>query len=359
MGKSATMTFQEQLAHLEKLANESLCLWPVPKGATARLINVSENATYLVEAGDFRSVLRIHRPHYHSRLGITQELAWSRALAADDMVRTPPPVPGLDGELVQEGHAKGLNETRFMVMFSFSPGRQPDENEDLTAPFEQLGAIAARTHLHSQLWQAPDPLERLVWDADAVFGPGANWGDWRDAPNVTPEIREVLEQAEELICHRLAFFGKGKERYGLIHADMRLANLLIEDETTTLIDFDDCGLGWFLYDFATGISFMEDHPQVAALRRAWVRGYRTVRSLSAEDEREIDTFVMLRRMALLAWIGSHIEAPEPQSMAPHFAANTAKLARDYIARFSAALPVWKTPASDARISANAGAGGKV
>jgi Ser/Thr protein kinase RdoA (MazF antagonist) len=329
-----TIPLQDLLRHLDQLANASLPLWPVPEGATARLINVSENATYLVEAGDFRSILRIHRPAYHSRRGIEQELAWSQALAADRMVLTPPPIAGRNGALVQEGHHPDLPEPRFMVMFAFAPGRQPDENEDLAGPFERLGAIAARTHIHSQGWQKPSPLERLVWDADAVFGPTANWGDWRDAPNVTPEIRAVLEDAQVLVCRRLAAFGKNPDRYGLIHADMRLANLLIEGETTRLIDFDDCGLGWFLYDFATGISFMEDHPQVPALRQAWVRGYRSVRPLSDEEESEIDTFVMLRRMALLAWIGSHIEAPEPQAMAPHFAAGTAKLAKAYIAEFA-------------------------
>ncbi|MBN9401284.1 MAG: hypothetical protein J0I30_00455, partial [Burkholderiales bacterium] len=50
-------------------------------------------------------------------------------------------------------------------------GRQPDENDDLVAPFERLGAISARTHIHSRGWKRPEPLERLVWDAEAVFGP--------------------------------------------------------------------------------------------------------------------------------------------------------------------------------------------
>ena len=328
-----TMPLQELLEHVDRLANASLPLWPVPEGAAARLINVSENATYLVEAERFRSILRIHRPAYHSRRGIEQELAWSRALAEDGMVLTPPPIPGVNGELVQEGHVDGLPEPRLMVMFAFAPGRQPDENDDLVAPFERLGAISARTHIHSQGWKRPEPLERLVWDAEAVFGPKAYWGNWRDAPNVTPQIRDVLEKTEVLVRRRLAAFGKGPDRYGLMHADMRLANLLIEGDATTLIDFDDCGLGWFLYDFATGVSFMEDHPQVPALRRAWVKGYRSVRPLPDEDEAEIDTFVMLRRMALLAWIGSHIEAPEPQALAPDFAANTAKLATAYLSRF--------------------------
>ncbi len=123
MGDAAAMPLEDLLRHLERLANESLPLWPVPEGARARLINVSENATYLVEADNgFRSILRIHRPHYHSRRGIEQELAWSQALAADNMVQTPPPIPGRNGELVQEGHVDGLPEARFMVMFTFAEG---------------------------------------------------------------------------------------------------------------------------------------------------------------------------------------------------------------------------------------------
>jgi Ser/Thr protein kinase RdoA (MazF antagonist) len=106
---------------------------------------------------------------------------------------------------------------------------------------------------------------------------------------------------------------------------MRLANLLVGIGQTRLIDFDDCGWGWFMYDFAAAISFIEDDPRIPKLKEAWVRGYRSVRKLSIEQEVEIDTFVMLRRMALLSWIGSHIEAPEPQELAPGFASTTAHL----------------------------------
>lgn len=55
------MPLEQQLKYLEVLANESLCLWDLPDNARARLINVSENATYLVEAGDRKAILRIHQ----------------------------------------------------------------------------------------------------------------------------------------------------------------------------------------------------------------------------------------------------------------------------------------------------------
>ncbi len=217
-------------------------------------------------------------------------------------------------------------------MFEFLPGSHPGEEDGLAPQFRELGALAARTHRHAMSWRRPAGFERLSWDERAVFGPAPVWGDWRAAPNVTPAIAAVLERVEATLRRRLAAFGKSPERFGLIHADMRLANLLVDNGRIRLIDFDDCGFGWFLYDFAAAVSFIEDHPQLPALKAAWLEGYRSVRALSAAEEAEIDSFVMLRRLALLAWIGSHIEAPEPQALAPDFARISAELGEAWLRR---------------------------
>jgi len=323
-----------EIDQLAGLASAALALWDVPPGATARLINLSENATYIVETpGAFRSVLRIHRQDYHTRRGIECELAWMEALGREGGVATPRPIAGRDGALIQQ-QGRGELTPRRMVMFEFLPGREPDPNDDLVQPFHQLGAIAAKTHLHSISWVRPAPFERLTWDDEAVFGSTPTWGAWRDAPGVDRDVAATLQAAEHLVRDRLAAYGRSQERYGLIHADMRLANLLIDRNETRLIDFDDCGFGWFMYDFAAGISFMEDHPQVPALRDAWVAGYRSIRQLDDEDEREIDSFIMLRRLALLAWIGSHADTDLARSQAPHFASVSARLAGVYLESFA-------------------------
>ena len=327
-----TETDTDQIEALASLAAASLSLWDVPADATARLINLSENATFLVESpSGHRSVLRLHRDGYHSRRAIACELAWMAALDREGGVETARPLPGRDGEVIQESGSSSLAPRR-MVMFEFLAGEEPDPDQDLKAPFRQLGAIAARTHLHSICWTRPDAFERLVWDDEMVFGPGANWGDWRAAPGLDSNSERTLADAEALVRARLAAYGREEDRYGLIHADMRLANLLIDGGRTRLIDFDDCGFGWFMYDFAAGISFMEDHPQVPALRTAWLDGYQSVRPLTDADEAEMDSFIMLRRMALLAWIGSHAGTDLARSQAPHFASVSARLARDYLDR---------------------------
>ena len=314
----------DELAQVDALVQAGLSLWPLPTGALARRINVAENVTYLIEATGYRAVLRVHRVGYHTRRAIECELAWSQALSAEGSVPTPRVISGRNSAAVQ------VLGAHFAVLFEFVPGEHPDEDDDLVVSFEGLGMIAARAHEHAMRWDRPEPFERLSWDAEAVFGAEATWGDWRNAPNVTRDVKDVLEKVEARVTERLLAFGRGPERFGLIHADMRLANLLIEGETTRVIDFDDCGFGWFLYDFASAISFMEDHPQVPALRAAWVAGYRSVRALPESDEREISSFVMLRRMALLAWIGSRAGAPEPEKYAPDFARVSAELGAAYL-----------------------------
>ncbi|UXN73114.1 phosphotransferase [Devosia sp. A8/3-2] len=111
---------------------------------------------------------------------------------------------------------------------------------------------------------------------------------------------------------------------------MRLGNLLVDGSNVTLIDFDDSGFCWFVYDFAAAISFHETHVGVPGLRSCWVEGYLTVRPLDDEHVEAIDSMVMLRRMALLARIGSHAETRLAQTHMRGFAAGTAQLAERYL-----------------------------
>ena len=294
------------------------------------LINISENHTFRLDLPDGeRAVLRVHRAGYHSRSAIESELAWMQALRAEAGLFTPRPLPGRDGSLVQEG--RFLGETRHMVAFAFEDGAEPQVGDDLTPVFRQLGGLAAQCHLHVLGWTPPTSFTRHVWTSGTILDPDAIWGDWRMAPGVGGETRAVLDRLDGRLRDLLDLYGTGKDRFGLIHADMRLANLLVSDGQTRLIDFDDCGFCWFGYDFAAAVSFFEDRPEVPALRTAWLEGYRRHRAFPHEDEKMLDALVMLRRMALLAWIGTHGEAEIAQELAPTYASVTAELAERFMA----------------------------
>jgi Ser/Thr protein kinase RdoA (MazF antagonist) len=224
-------------------------------------------------------------------------------------------------------------DERCCVMFEFLPGREPLEHD--IVGFETLGEITAAMHRHVLSWQRPDSFCRFHWDYDAAFGSEARWGRWQHGAGVGPAEGAVLARLEATLRRRLAAYGIGPQRYGLVHADTRLANLLVDDAdgTVSVIDFDDCGFSWFLYDAATAFSFFEHRPQVPELIDAWLTGYRRLRDLPAEDEAEIWTFILFRRLLLVAWIGSHSAVELARDLGAAYTADSCSLAESYLSRF--------------------------
>ncbi len=327
----------EQLRRLHLLAEKAIGHYDLPAGLTVEMINLSENATYRVEGpGDGqRWALRVHREGYHSKNAIQSELNWCQALLADGAAVTPVPIPGKDGNLIQTVDHDLLPNPRHVVLFNWEAGREPSENdENLGEWFATLGETAARMHGQVIAWQRPAGFERLTWDFDTSLGDRPHWGRWRDGMGLTPESEALFAETVALIGRRLEAFGKGPERFGLIHCDMRLANLLIDGTVTKVIDFDDCGFSWFMYDCATTVSFFEHEEHVPELIRSWVEGYRRVRDLPEADAAEIPTFVMLRRLLLVAWIGSHSETELAQDMGVDYTRGSMDLCRTYLKNFS-------------------------
>lgn len=336
MAGEAALSHEELLFRLHDLAERAVSRYALPDDVTVSLINVSENATYRVDdaATGSKWALRVHREGYHSRTGIASELAWLIALKQSGAAITPTPIPGIDGELIQTVAHEGLPRPRNVVLFAWEEGKEPAATD--AAGFEILGETAAHMHAHVRKWQRPAWFERHSWDFDTSLGSRPHWGRWQDGMGVTPEGLETMGETVRLIERRLARFGKAPDRFNLIHGDMRLANLLMDNGTIKVIDFDDCGFSWFLYDCATTVSFFEDSPDVPSLIDAWVRGYRRVGTLSAEDEAEIGTFVMLRRLLLVAWIGSHSETELAQSMGVAYTQGTLPLCERYLSWFGEA-----------------------
>lgn len=304
--------------------------WDIDPDARVELLTISENATFRVTDPAGRHVIvRVHRPDYHSEAEILSELAWTEALRSDGVVKTPKVIVSRNGRLLQsfsDGETR-----RFAVAFDFMSGKEPDAETDLVKWYGVLGGINARLHDHSRRWKRPEGFVRKLWDFEHIIGPSAWWGDWRAALGLTADGSAILERTYLELERGTAAFGYGADRFGLVHCDMRAANLLVEGERLGVIDFDDCGLSWFAYDFAAAISFMEHEPYIPELMDAWLEGYRQVAPLAAEQVAALPMFIMLRRMQLTAWIASHSETPTAQSLGAAYTDGTVALADRYLA----------------------------
>jgi Ser/Thr protein kinase RdoA (MazF antagonist) len=316
-----------------EIAEQALSHYDLPRNASVQLVCLSENETYKVEAPSGRRwALRIQRPGYQSKNTLASEIAWLVALRQDGVVATPVPVPGLNGEWVQTVRIEGA-EPRSVVLFAWEKGTQPTIDMDLRHCFRSLGEIAAKMHDHSSRWTRPPGFERFTWDFETTLGTVARWGRWRDGLGMDSTRIELFGRTAQLVRDRLARYGTGPDRFGLVHGDLRLANLLLHDGELKVVDFDDCGFSWYMYDVAAVVSFYEHLPVVPELIQHLLEGYRTVRAVSQAEEEEIPTFLMLRRLLLVAWIGSHSEADLARSLGVPYTDETVALCSSYLARF--------------------------
>ncbi|MGC2403736.1 MAG: phosphotransferase [Acidobacteriaceae bacterium] len=318
----------DSLGDLADLGELASTLYDLPRDSSAYLVSRSENETYRVEAPSGRLwALRLQRPGYQSIRSLASEIAWLVALRDEGVVATPVPVAGRNGEWIQT--ARGKN----MVLFEWENGRQPEIGMDLRRCFRNLGAITAQMHGHSKKWEKPAGFERFVWNFETALGESPRWGDWRDGLGMSAARLDLFGRTVELIGQRLDAYGSGPDRFGLAHCDQRLANLLIHGDEIKVIDFDDCGFAWYMYDAATPLSFYEHLPQAPALIDQWLEGYQSVSSVSRAEIEAIPTFVMLRRLLLVAWIGSHPDADLARLLGAAFTDQTVPLCSAYLKRF--------------------------
>jgi len=300
-------------------------------------LTASENQIYLINDhhSSKRYVMRINsgRLAYHNAEQIHSEMMWLDALGADTDIIVPKVLAAKNGSWVQELSIPGKDKPSYAVVYSFLDGVEPPE-EELLEGFEQLGTISAQMHSHAKRWSPPSGFTRPTWTSEAILNDQLTWGNWRDGVNIDAQALNVLQRVEVVIHGRLDDADVGSENYGLIHADLRLANLLIHGKTTAIIDFDDCGFGWYLFDLAGALSFLEDREDVTDLINSWIRGYQQVAEVPADAEVMIPTLIMLRRIQLIGWLGyqqAHLDFA--RQIGQTFTTNSCRLAQQYLDRF--------------------------
>ncbi len=311
------------------LVADAIARFGLPALARVTFVRHGENTTYKI-AGPHgrRFALRVHRPGYQTTEAIRSELAWMESLRSGG-VRTPAPVPGVDGDPLQNVTAAGC--VRTAVLFEWIDGAPLSEVADLE-PWERLGELMARVHTHARTWKRPARFTRPAWDAAALVGDDPRWGPPDPERIFDTDDRASLDACRGEVGRRLAVFGTGPDRFGLIHGDLGFANVLVSgDGTITIIDFDDSGYGWYAHEFACVLYPLEGTGELGDRRDALVAGYRRVREFPDESLRELPTFLMARRIQTLGWLYSRSETAHAARLRAHRLASTPDATRAYLA----------------------------
>lgn len=296
-----------------------------------RLITVSENATFLVTCNDKPyGVIRVSQPGYvGGPVAVASEIAWLAALHSVEGVNVVDDIPTASGFTVATIADESGTEWA-CVCTSFVEGVVLEDLPDPSSYYRVIGRWAAQFHIHARSWQKPDGFKRFEWGLSDMVGDHPRWGRWEDV-DLTSEEFSLLKRAERAALDVMEQVPRTRSTWGLIHADLRPSNVIASaDGTLTVIDFDDCGYSYFLYDYAAALSFVEHEPYAPAMAREWIAGYREVMPLSDDDLVRASALSMIRRLQMLGWTTNHYADALPDGLYDAQAPGTVMCAKRYL-----------------------------
>ena len=291
-------------------AKAALNAWDVPD-CTPRLIKNRENAVFEVIAPDGnRAALRLHRPGYQTDNAIRSELIWTQELAKAGM-DLPRPIPCISGDLISfvpeaERMASIVSWVDGVPLGDGGIANEWGEAVQLEL-FTALGAELAKLHKFSDNLLLPKAFERARLDISGLLGDPPNWGRFWENPALKQADKALLLEARARLAGLLEYYHAGGADFGLIHADALSENVLVVDNTVTLIDFDDGVFGYRMYDLGVAMSQVWDRPNAQKLAGALIGGY----GLGPEEAKLLPAFTVIRTLASCGWTISRYAPDDP------------------------------------------------
>lgn len=301
-----SLTYRSQLSRLRQLARSVLSHYHL-LDAQITLLQYEDNAVYRITArSGERFVLRISAAEGYGAAEQNSEALWLTSLRQETDLRVPEPVPTIDGRLVVTIHIGGIPEPRHCVLFSWLPGQPAMPGISLPV-MERIGAFSARLHNHAARFVSPPGFVRQRWDWDRFLSASSILDPGITIAPIRPDAYALLNAVGERARETLAEIGTAESSWGLIHADLHRDNILLKRGHVSVIDFDDCGWGYYLFDVASVLdSFSRrvatDPQQYQQLKQAYLTGYDRIRTLPANVDCYLRTFKILRDLVTLNFI---------------------------------------------------------
>lgn len=323
-------------ARLAAAAAEALDAWGW-RQAQLRLIKHRENAVFAAVLDGRRRALRLHRQGYHDDAELRSELQWMRALEAAG-IKVPQVVPTAAGELFVSRRFEGLPGPLQADLFEWIDGEPlgavetgiRDAGRDVAQTYFTIGALAGRLHNQSSAWTLPPGFKRHAWDVAGLVGEQPFWGRFWELPTLSNDERKLMERTRQRLRRELSGLRQSPDDYSLIHADFVAENILVDGDQVRLIDFDDAGFGWHLFELATSTHFLMGEECFEAAQEALIRGYRSERPLPDAQLARLPLFSLARATTYLGWVHTRPETETAQEMTPMLVSSACELAETYL-----------------------------
>ena len=265
------------------------------------LISHHTNTVFHLATARGHYVVRVHGAAGRTWDQVAGEVAWLDALAQETDIRVPSVQRTPSGEaLVAMSIADGERTFPVTILERILGYPVPTEEKD-ARHFEELGRLTAKLHQHAQTWSPAKrrEIDRPTYNANSVLNGGVTGPVATVLGPQTDLVNDTLSLLRERLAETEAKLGTAPDSFGLIHGDLSFGNVLFDAQGAVPVDFDDCGFGYFLHDFAVPLAGAYQEPGFDERYDAFLGGYRQVLPLAPDLLLHLPIFLGLRSAQLI------------------------------------------------------------
>lgn len=293
-------------SRIEELPSQELLAYCAQAWGLSNFVFIRkmENIVYGCDRGAEKVYLRLTTPLRRARPELEAEIHWIEHLEKSGLA-VPHLIPDRGGHKIRS-FTEGSQHFE-AVVFSAVSGEHPSKEKASDPKFlKTLGVLIAKMHQASVRYEPlHQSIKREQWFEERGL---------RHALEAAMHSKEfgLREQLEETVTW-MKRLPRNPKIYGLIHADLGAFNLFIgEDESITIIDFDDSCYHWYVFDLAIVVYSMAgrfEHIKPEPKEKEWLKhlldGYKAVRVLSETEISWIPRLMHFACLRLFFWIEYH------------------------------------------------------
>jgi len=268
-------------------------LYAVDDAESCRFWERGVNDTYQVQCANARYSLRVYRHGLRSREAVDFEVAALLHLAGRG-AKVAGPIERRDGGYVSELSAP--EGPRYAILTTHAEGAEPDYDD--VEMGRLFGASVAELHRWSEGFATRHvrPALDLAYLLDRSLEIIVPFCE-QSAPGLA-----MLEATAGDLRRTVSAVPTDTLDVGFCHGDCHGCNVHLHEGSMTHFDFDCCGVGLRVFEWATFKWGIRGDDNEQALWSAFIEGYRATRDIGENDLALVDTFVVIRHLWWMALI---------------------------------------------------------
>jgi len=254
-------------------------------------VNLGFNASFKVTtSSDQMYAFRININSKKHAAELAAEAQWLQRIEKIDSLHAPVPLQSKNGEYYASVWSDLLDKDLVCLGYTWIEGTIPGD-EPTAEDYRKIGRNMAELHLSSIDWLPTDTASMPLLNT-TLLSSSSNYPDERINPRLEGMIQDLMAECDK-VHERLS----AETVLQPIHADLHAFNVVSQPNgIQAVIDFDDCGIGFPLQDFAISSFYLRGEN---AFEEAVFEGYAEIRPLPKFNQEDYELLLISRQIVLL------------------------------------------------------------